>query len=198
MKVLLLDNYDSFTYNLYHLLEPVLEQVDVVLNDRFDVGRTTDYDAIVFSPGPGLPVDSGVMSQIIERFHREIPMLGVCLGMQAMVQCFGGKLKNLPDVLHGVPQQCLIQDADDPLYKNLPAQIQVGHYHSWIVNDVPENFTISAIHPDGWPVSVTHKTFPLCAVQYHPESILTPHGESILRNWVNFAVAFNARTSRQY
>lgn len=192
MKILLIDNYDSFTYNLFHLLEPLVEQIDVVMNDEFDAERTSAYDAVVFSPGPGLPADAGVMPEIINRFHRQIPMLGVCLGMQAMAECFGGALTNLPKVLHGLPQQCLITSAKDPLYAGLPAQLEVGHYHSWIVSQVPDCFTVSAVHSDGWPVSFTHNEFPLSAVQYHPESVMTPRGATILKNWVSHAMAFRS------
>lgn len=185
MRILLLDNYDSFTYNLHHLIQPLAGQVVVVLNDKFKVDDTLQYDAVVFSPGPGLPANAGVMMEIIDRFHSEIPMLGICLGMQAMAEYFGGKLGNLNQVLHGIPQNCRVTETEDVLYKNLPTAFKAGHYHSWYVSDVPGCFSVTAVHEDGWPLSFTHKKFPLSAVQYHPESVMTEQGSLILQNWVN-------------
>lgn len=185
MKILLIDNYDSFTYNLRHLLEPLVERVDVVLNDEFPLADTMNYDAVVFSPGPGLPADAGVMPQMIHEFHTRIPMLGICLGMQAMAEYFGGRLSNLENVLHGLSQTCHVIHPEDELYRGLPATFEVGHYHSWIVKDVPECLKVSAVHKDGWPLSFTHRNHKMCGVQYHPESVMTSHGPQLLQNWVN-------------
>lgn len=184
MKILLLDNYDSFTYNLLHLLEPLVERVDVVLNDQFDTARVSEYDGIVFSPGPGLPADAGVMPEIIQKYHDRVSMLGVCLGMQGMAQFFGARLYNLPHVLHGVPEICTVTDPDEELYKSLPTSFEVGHYHSWIVSDVPDCLRITAVHKDGWPLSFTHRDFNIRGVQFHPESVMTHHGAAMLKNWV--------------
>lgn len=184
MKLLLIDNYDSFTYNLYHRLEPYATRIDVVLNDEVNLNAVTEYDGIVFSPGPGLPANAGAMMEIIRQFHNEIPMLGICLGMQAMAECFGGTLRNLDEVIHGRPQSCRIIESNDPVYKGLPETIEVGHYHSWVVDQLPGCFEITAIHEQGFPVSIRHRKSNLCGIQYHPESVLTPQGPEILRNWV--------------
>jgi len=184
MKILLLDNYDSFTYNLFHLLEPLVERIDVVLNDQFEIEQIHQYDAVVFSPGPGLPQDAGCMPQLIRQFHQQIPMLGICLGMQAMAECFGGTLRNLESVLHGVPQKCNVVKPKDALFQNLPSSFETGHYHSWIVDQLPESFEVTAVHSDGWPMAIAHKTLNVCGVQFHPESVLTPNGGQMLKNWV--------------
>lgn len=185
MRVLLIDNYDSFTYNLVHLLEPLVDCVDVVLNDQFDIRQVGDYDAVVFSPGPGLPADAGLMPDVIDQYHATLPMLGICLGMQAMAEYFGGTLLNLKTVLHGISQPCHIQSPNDILYRGLPNVIETGHYHSWVVSNLPNSLEITAIHPDGWPASIQHRQHKLSGVQYHPESVLTPFGKTIVANWVN-------------
>lgn len=185
MKILLLDNYDSFTYNLLHLLEPLVEHVDVVLNDQCETACVLEYDGIVFSPGPGLPADAGVMPEIIRKYHHQVPMLGVCLGMQGLAQFFGARLYNLPHVLHGVPEICTVTNQDEVLYHSLPPSFEVGHYHSWIVNDIPDCLQVTAVHKDGWPLSFTHRDFNIRGVQFHPESVMTHHGASMMKNWVD-------------
>ncbi|TVR39078.1 MAG: aminodeoxychorismate/anthranilate synthase component II [Cryomorphaceae bacterium] len=185
MKLLLIDNYDSFTYNLYHRLQPFVGSIDVYRNDQFDARRTKQYDAVVFSPGPGLPHDAGCMPQIIAQCHHEVPMLGICLGMQAMGQHFGAQLSNLPKVLHGVSYNGWVMDKDDPLYQGIPRSFACGHYHSWIVTELPDCLQVTAQHEDGWALSFRHKELPIWGVQYHPESVLTPLGEQILKNWVD-------------
>lgn len=184
MNILLLDNYDSFTYNLLHILEPLVDRVDVVLNDQLDTDCIPKYDGIVFSPGPGLPAEAGVMPEIIRKYHDRVPMLGVCLGMQGLAEFFGARLYNLPHVLHGVPQTCSVIDPNDVLFNDLPPTFETGHYHSWIVSDVPDCLIITALHKDGWPMSFTHRDFNIRGVQFHPESVMTPHGSAILNNWV--------------
>lgn len=185
MKLLLLDNYDSFTYNLLHALEPLVDEVDVVLNDQFDLENLTNYDGIVLSPGPGLPKNAGAMPDLIRHAHRSIPILGICLGMQGIAEFFGGRLVNLENVIHGRPQICNVIKSNDKLYRNLPGTLEVGHYHSWIVTDLPGSLQVTAIHPDGWPLSFSHCDYPVCGVQFHPESVMTPNGTEILKNWVD-------------
>ena len=184
MNLLLLDNYDSFTWNLHHALQPHVSHIDVILNDQFNVNETTRYDAVVFSPGPGLPAEAGCMPEIINCFHNDIPMLGICLGMQAIAEAYGGSLRNLQQVLHGIPQSCQVTDPYSPLFKGLPTEFETGHYHSWVVDTVPTDFEIIAVHPNGWPMAISHKEIPLHGLQFHPESVLTPLGPEILRNWV--------------
>ena len=193
MKLLLIDNYDSFTYNLYHRLQPFVDSIDVFRNDQFDPQKVTEYDGVVFSPGPGLPHDAGCMPLVIAHYHRQVPMLGICLGMQAIGQHFGAKLTNLPKVLHGVSFNGVVRDAEDPLYRGMPTNFACGHYHSWIVTDIPDCLQITAQHEDGWALSFKHKELPIWGVQYHPESVLTPFGEQILRNWVDALIPARSR-----
>lgn len=185
MRILLVDNYDSFTYNLLHYLEPLVDQVDVVLNDAVDISTAHIYDGFVFSPGPGLPADAGAMPALIERFYRSHPMLGICLGMQGIAEFFGGKLINLNTVIHGRPQTCRVLDLNDVLYRGLPETFEVGHYHSWIISELPQELKITAVHREGWPLSISHTQWPVSGVQYHPESVMTPVGRTLIKNWVD-------------
>lgn len=186
MRLLLLDNYDSFTYNLFHYLEPLVSEIVVCRNDAFELHTAPEFDRIVFSPGPGLPKDAGVMPQLIKQYHQHIPMLGVCLGMQAIAECFGGTLQNLPTVLHGQSSQCHILAPDETLFKNMPNSFAVGHYHSWVVNEatLPACLEVTAKNEHGLIMALRHRSAPLRGVQFHPESVLTPLGHEILRNWV--------------
>jgi anthranilate synthase component II len=186
MRLLLLDNYDSFTYNLFHYLEPLVSEIVVCRNDAFELHTATEFDRIVFSPGPGLPKDAGVMPQLIKQYHQQIPMLGVCLGMQAMAECFGGSLQNLPTVLHGQSSQCHVLTPDETLFKNMPNNFAVGHYHSWVVNEatLPACLQVTAKNEHGLIMALRHLSAPLRGVQFHPESVLTPEGRQILQNWV--------------
>lgn len=197
MRVLLLDNYDSFTYNLFHYLEQCVDQVLVARNDEIsleDVGR---FEGIVLSPGPGLPEDAGIMPQLIRTYAPTIPIFGVCLGLQAIGEAYGAKLKNLNQPLHGVAVEVVVVDASDPIFDRMPARFPTGRYHSWVVNarTLPPVLHLTATDSDGNVMALRHRDFPLCGVQFHPESLLTPNGLQIIRNWVADAVDFRDRST---
>ncbi|MBK7754281.1 MAG: aminodeoxychorismate/anthranilate synthase component II [Flavobacteriales bacterium] len=186
MRILLLDNYDSFTWNLHHLLAPHAE-VDVVLNDRITVDEAAGYDRIVISPGPGLPDEAGITKPLLAALLPTHPVLGVCLGLQALVEVCGGALYNQARVMHGVPVACLPEEPRDPLFAGLPARFPVGLYHSWAADPdtLPTDLRITARSEHGVIMAVRHARYPACGVQFHPESVLTPEGGRIIRNWLN-------------
>lgn len=185
MRILLLDNRDSFTWNLQHLLVRHAA-VDVRRNDSITVDEASRYDRIVLSPGPGLPAEAGVLLPVIERLHRTHPMLGVCLGMQALVEHFGGHLYNQQRVMHGVSVPCQVWKRDDPLFAGLPDTFDVGLYHSWAADATrfPSALEVTAVSEAGVVMAVRHRTLPVCGVQFHPESVLTPFGPRIIANWM--------------
>lgn len=188
MKILLLDNYDSFTYNIAHYLRELTgAPVAVIRNDRIRVEEVEAYDAIVLSPGPGLPADAGIMNEVIKIYSPVKKILGICLGMQAIGEVFGGTLLNLPAVYHGVATTATIIAPDEILFKGLPGKIQVGRYHSWVVNEshLPENLEVTAIDDYGRIMALRHKKYDLRGVQFHPESVLTPEGKTMISNWLN-------------
>ncbi len=185
MRILLLDNHDSFTWNLHHLLEPHAE-VDVVLNDAVTVEDAARYDRIVLSPGPGLPSEAGIMPELLERLFSERPILGVCLGMQAIVERCGGTLLNQTNVRHGVAVECVPEPPVDPLFRGVDGPFQVGLYHSWAADPstLPPELRITARSNEGVIMAVRHAHHDVCGVQFHPESVLTPEGPRIIRNWM--------------
>lgn len=203
--MLVFDNYDSFTYNLVHLVEKILgEAPDVVRNDEVLLEKIEDYDKIILSPGPGLPSDAGLLLPLIKEYAPRKSILGVCLGHQAIGEAFGGKLINLSSVYHGVatPVSILKSNATNgngsqtfskphaaryDLFAGLPETIAVGRYHSWVVADenFPAELEITARDDAGFIMALQHKTYDVQGVQFHPESVLTPHGETILHNWLN-------------
>ena len=187
MKILLLDNYDSFTYNLAHYLRELTgEEIDVIRNDQITLGEVDAYDAIVLSPGPGLPKDAGIMPELIRKYSPTKKILGVCLGMQAIGEAFGGTLLNLPSVFHGVATTATILRTDEILFRNLPSKIEVGRYHSWVVDEtkLPPDLEITAIDESGRVMALRHKRYDVRGVQFHPESVLTPHGKTMISNWL--------------
>lgn len=187
MKILLLDNYDSFTYNLAHYLRELTgEQIPVIRNDQITVDEVDAYDAIVLSPGPGLPKDAGIMPELINRYAPTKKILGVCLGMQAIGEAFGGTLLNLQAVFHGVATTAEILQPDEILFKGLPSRIEVGRYHSWVVDEtlLPAELEITATDETGRVMALRHRTFDVRGVQFHPESVLTPHGKTMISNWI--------------
>jgi anthranilate synthase component 2 len=186
MNILLLDNYDSFTYNLLHLLEQFDGiRTEVKRNDEITVGEAHVYDRIVLSPGPGLPSDAGVMNDIIRIFYNQKPILGICLGMQAMAEVFGGRLNNIPKVFHGVAINTLITDVQDDLFHGISSPFLAGRYHSWCVDrELPDGFKITAIDEAGYVMGISHRNKLMHGVQFHPESIMTDCGKTIISNWL--------------
>ena len=182
----MIDNYDSFTYNLVHYLEDLDCNVTVVRNDKLALDDVEPFDKIVLSPGPGIPDEAGLLKPIIERFAPTKSILGVCLGQQAIGEVFGGSLINLEEVYHGVSTKVTITVSDEPLFKGLEKEIEVGRYHSWVVHpDLPEVLEATSFDENGQVMSLRHKVYDVKGVQYHPESVLTPHGKLILKNWIN-------------
>lgn len=188
MKILILDNYDSFTYNLMQMIETIAQQkIDVFRNDQIDLDEITKYDKIILSPGPGIPSESGILLDLIKKYAPTKSILGVCLGQQAIAEAFGGSLINLTEIFHGVATEVQIVKENTKLFKNFPLKFDAGRYHSWAVNtaDLPTELEITAVDKDGMIMALQHKTYDVQAVQFHPESILTPKGYEILKNFIN-------------
>ena len=193
MKILIFDNYDSFTYNLVHVVEKIIHgKVDVFRNDKISLEKVNEYDKIILSPGPGLPVESGLLLALINEYAARKSILGVCLGQQAIGESFGGKLLNLKNVFHGVASKIKINEnrtlSENDVFKSLPNELEAGRYHSWVVDkkDFPAELEITAEDENGYIMALRHKTFDVQGVQFHPESVLTPMGENIMRNWLNY------------
>jgi anthranilate synthase component 2 len=187
MKLLVFDNYDSFTYNLVHLVEKILHQkVDVHRNDQITLEQVKDYDKIILSPGPGIPEEAGLLLPLIKEYAASKSILGVCLGQQAIGEAFGGKLTNLSKVYHGVATPCKIIKEGVDLFAGLTEEFEVGRYHSWVVSrdGFPDELEITAVDENDMIMALQHKTYDVRGVQFHPESVLTPLGEQILRNWL--------------
>lgn len=185
VKILLIDNFDSFTYNLYHYLEACEVGISVIRNNELVLSEVGVFDKIVFSPGPGLPKDAGQMLQVIEKYHTKKPMLGVCLGMQALAEFFGNELYNMNEVKHGV-SDTIHHFGDDLLFQDIPGSFQVGLYHSWAVRlkkDNPLEATAKSLN--NTLMALKHKDLPIYGVQFHPESILTEHGKKMIENFVD-------------
>lgn len=184
MKVLVIDNYDSFTYNLVQYLQELGVEVDVKRNDKLTLDEVEAYDKVLLSPGPGIPSEAGLLLKIIQAYAGKKPILGVCLGHQAIGEVFGGELVNLDQVYHGVATTCHLLDSDY-LFKGMDATFEIGRYHSWIVNNpLPAELEITARDDQGQIMALRHKEFDLRGVQFHPESVLTPNGKQILKNWI--------------
>ena len=182
-KVLVIDNYDSFTYNLVHYMEDLDYEVSVVRNDEFSMDFVEKFDKILISPGPGIPNEAGQTKELIKRFYSTKSIMGVCLGHQAIGEVFGGKLKNLDSVFHGVATDIKIV-SEDKVFKNIPKKIKVGRYHSWVVEKLDDNLEVLASDNDGNIMALRHKDYKVWGVQFHPESILTEYGKDILKNWL--------------
>lgn len=184
-KILVIDNYDSFTYNLVHYLEAFGCDVTVKRNDKLTLEEVDAFDKIVLSPGPGIPDEAGLLKSIIKTYASSKSILGVCLGLQAIAEVFGGSLINLDTVYHGMASTIKIVAKDAVLYRNIPETLEVGRYHSWIVSPkLPTDLVVTSVDDEGQIMSLKHKHYDVRGVQFHPESILTPQGEQILRNWV--------------
>jgi anthranilate synthase component 2 len=188
-KILLIDNYDSFTYNIYHYLEELWEEgVEVIRNDELTLEKAQQYDRIVISPGPNLPEAAGNLLTVLKSIAAEKKILGICLGLQAIAEVFDLKLKNLKEVIHGQSTPIKVTDSTSLLFKGLPQQFKVGRYHSWVI-DEKSNFDnkliVTAVDEFGNIMAVDHPTLPIHAVQFHPESVLCEHGKEMLANWLN-------------
>lgn len=185
MKTVIIDNYDSFTYNLAHLVKELGAEVSVVRNDQFRLSELKPFDKIILSPGPGIPTEAGLLMDVIDAYASVKPILGVCLGHQAIGEYFGGKLTNLSQVFHGIASTISIT-APDYIYKELPAQVQVGRYHSWVVDNegLPDCLEVTSVSEEGQIMSLRHKQYDVRGIQYHPESVLTPEGRKIIVNWL--------------
>jgi anthranilate synthase component 2 len=191
MKILVFDNYDSFTYNLVQLVEKILHQkIDVFRNDQIALEKVNDYDKIILSPGPGVPEEAGLLLPLIKEYAATKSILGVCLGHQAIGEAFGGKLFNLSKVYHGVATEIQVVSRESgersELFRGLPDKFSVGRYHSWIVTDenFPVELAVTARDDDNYIMALQHKKYDVQGLQFHPESVLTPDGEKIMRNWL--------------
>lgn len=187
MKILVFDNYDSFTYNLVQIIEHIVgSEVDVFRNDKIALEDIEKYDKIILSPGPGIPEEAGILLELIKKYAPTKSIFGVCLGQQAIAEAFGGSLINLSEIYHGVATDSIQINAHN-IFNSLPETLEVGRYHSWAVNpdDFPAELEITSVDKNGMIMSLKHKSYDVHAVQYHPESILTPDGKKILENFLN-------------
>ena len=187
MKILILDNYDSFTYNLVHMVEDITGNLpDVFRNDEIAVEHIARYDVIILSPGPGIPDEAGILKDVIATYAGRIPIFGVCLGLQAITEVFGGQIENMGEVFHGVATEMEITEKEAVIFKGIPQKFEAARYHSWIASkeNFPRAIAITAVDEDGEIQAIQHKEFNVSAVQFHPESILTEVGEQIVRNFL--------------
>lgn len=188
MKVLIIDNRDSFTYNLAHYVNQFVENVDVMRSNLICLNNVNNYDKIIFSPGPGLPNEHAFMSQVLDKFHATKSILGICLGHQAIGEYFGANLENIKFVKHGVTS-ILRHNEKSIIFDNLPKKISVGHYHSWIISEkkFPSCLKVTSVNSDGFIMSVKHSLYDVEGVQFHPESIMTSYGLIMIKNWINYS-----------
>lgn len=187
-KIVVIDNYDSFTYNLVHYLEELNGQpVTVYRNDEFELEDLEVFDKILLSPGPGVPDEAGLLKSVIKKYHKTKSILGVCLGQQAIGEVFGGELENLDTVFHGIATPVNVTDSTEILFQNLENEQIVGRYHSWVVSNknFPNDLVVTAIDNSNQIMALRHKEFDVRGVQFHPESILTPNGKTMLKNWLD-------------
>ena len=186
-KVLVIDNYDSFTYNLVHLLQELDQAYEVVRNDKFALEDVASYDKILLSPGPGIPEEAGLLLDVIRTYAPTKSILGICLGQQAIAEVFGGKLYNMPKPLHGVATDIIVTDEEEVLFKDFPRNSKIGRYHSWAVDKeaLPAELKITALDPDGVIMALTHREYDVRGMQFHPESVLTDNGKKLIENWIN-------------
>jgi anthranilate synthase component II len=186
MKVLVLDNYDSFVYNLVYILKELGAEVDVFRNDKISVEDAGKYEKIMLSPGPGIPEEAGIMMNLLAAYKETHSIFGVCLGHQAIAEAFGAKLHNMGEVLHGVTTPCIIKDSKETLFRGLPEQFQVCRYHSWTVvpETLPTGLKITAIDQNDYVMAHAHEQFDIRGVQFHPEAYLTEHGPQMVENWL--------------
>jgi anthranilate synthase component 2 len=187
MKILVLDNYDSFTYNLVYILRELHGEVDIYRNDKISISDVDQYDKILLSPGPGIPSEAGILQDVIRVYGPTKSILGICLGHQAIGEVYGAQLENMTDVLHGISDKAIVTDPTERIFQGLPSEFLVGRYHSWTV--IPETFTpelrITAVDEKGRVMGLSHNTYDVKGLQFHPESVLTENGKQMLQNWLN-------------
>jgi anthranilate synthase component 2 len=185
-KIVVIDNYDSFVYNLVHYLEDLECEVTVYRNDQFDIDEIAEFDKILLSPGPGVPDEAGLLKEVIRKYGPTKSILGVCLGQQAIGEVYGGTLSNLDKVYHGIATMIKTSVDDEHLFEGLGNEFEVGRYHSWVVDPaLPDVLEATSFDENGQVMSLRHRTFDVRGVQFHPESVLTPNGKKMLENWVN-------------
>jgi anthranilate synthase component II len=187
MKILVLDNYDSFTYNLVHLIRENGYAVDIFRNDKISLEEVGRYDKILLSPGPGIPDEAGIMKRVVKEYGTTKSILGICLGHQGIAEVYGAALFNIPKVLHGVTSLTEIKDPDEYLFKGVPAKFQATHYHSWAVlpESIPSVLNVTAANNEGLIMGLSHQRYDVKGLQFHPESIMTPEGPKMIKNWLN-------------
>ena len=187
-RILIIDNYDSFTYNLVHLVNELGQQCEVWRNDKFSIDDVDAFDKIILSPGPGIPSEAGLLMEVIEKYSPAKSIFGVCLGQQAIAEVFGGSLHNLSQPMHGIATPIKVTDEEEDLFKGLPNSFKVGRYHSWVVSDkgLPEILQVTAIdEADNSIMALSHREYDVKGVQFHPESILTQYGKELMQNWLS-------------
>lgn len=186
MNILVLDNYDSFVYNLVYILKELGAKVDVYRNDKIKIEDVKKYDKIMLSPGPGIPIEAGIMMDLLAEYKTTKSIFGVCLGHQAIAEAFGGTLLNMGNVLHGVTTPCIVKNTSEILFKGIPTEFEVCRYHSWTVDEhsMPAGLEITATDPNNFVMAHAHTTFDIRGVQFHPEAYLTQHGVKIVENWL--------------
>lgn len=184
--ILVIDNYDSFTYNLVHLINELGYEAKVLRNDKFELAEIAKYDKILLSPGPGIPEEAGLLLDVIKTYAPSKSIMGVCLGQQAIAEAFGGTLLNLGRPMHGIATPITVADEHELIFQDCPEQIEVGRYHSWVVNPngLPAVLKVTATDGDGQIMAIRHQEFDVCGVQFHPESVLTPSGKQMMKNWL--------------
>ncbi len=187
-KIVIVDNYDSFTYNLVHIIRELGYEIDIFRNNTIEVDQVATYDKIILSPGPGIPDEAGILKAIVKELGSSKSILGVCLGHQGIAEVYGAKLFNIPQVLHGVTSQLQVIKSREKLFQSLPTNFNVTHYHSWAVipETIPNELEVTAVNKDGLVMAIAHKTFDVRGVQFHPESIMTEHGKTIMKNWIDY------------
>lgn len=185
-KILVIDNYDSFTYNLVHLINELGFEAEVWRNDKFELADVAQYDKILLSPGPGIPEEAGLLLDVIKTYAPSKSIMGVCLGQQAIAEAFGGSLLNLGRPMHGIATPVTVLDESELLFRDCPTQVEVGRYHSWVVNpaDLPAVLHVTAKDADQQIMALRHREYDVCGVQFHPESVLTPDGKQMMKNWL--------------
>ena len=185
-KVLVIDNYDSFTYNLVHLVNELGREVEVWRNDKFELSDVDQFDQILLSPGPGIPEEAGLLLEVIKKYAAHKSIFGVCLGQQAIAEAFGGTLQNLGRPMHGIATPIDVLDKAEVIFQDCPPVINVGRYHSWVVKaeGLPNCFVVTATDSTGEIMALRHKEFDVRGVQFHPESVLTAHGKQMMKNWL--------------